>query len=335
MKEEQQNIIIYNTTDGKAAVQLYTTDGMVWMSQAQLSLLFDTSVPNISMHIANVLNDKELKENSVVKDYLTTATDGKKYEVRFYSLEMVLAVGFRVRSNRGRQFRRWANQNLREYLIKGFVMDDERLKNQNGRPDYFDEFLERIRDIRASEKRFYQKVRDLFSLSSDYDKTDKATQMFFAETQNKLLYAVAQQTAAELIVERADASQPNMSLNTWKGTVVRKQDIFIAKNYLTADEIDTLNRLVVIFLETAELRVKNRVDVTMNFWKENVDKILESNDQPMLQGVGSIGKKDMEEKVKEVYSEFETNRKVFESEQADKQDLAELENLQNMLNRKR
>jgi|TARA_B110000908_G_C10183618_1_gene416916 hypothetical protein len=175
MKEEQQNIIIYNTTDGKAAVQLYTTDGMVWMSQAQLSLLFDTSVPNISMHIANVLNDKELKENSVVKDYLTTATDGKKYEVRFYSLEMVLAVGFRVRSNRGRQFRRWANQNLREYLIKGFVMDDERLKNQNGRPDYFDEFLERIRDIRASEKRFYQKVRDLFSLSSDYDKTDKAT----------------------------------------------------------------------------------------------------------------------------------------------------------------
>ena len=162
-------------------------------------------------------------------------------------------------------------------MIKGFVMDDERLKNPDGRPDYFDELLERIREIRASEKRFYQKIRDLFALSSDYDKTDKATQMFFAETQNKLLYAVTNKTAAEIIINRADVNQPNMALTSWKGGVVRKQDIFIAKNYLNEDEIDTLNRLVVIFLETAELRAKNRHDLTMKFWKENVDKILEFN----------------------------------------------------------
>lgn len=325
------DIIIYNTTDGKASVSLLTKDGQVWMNQNQLAELFDTSIPNISMHIKNILKDKELEQHSVVKDYLTTAADGKKYKVTYYSLEMVLAIGFRVRSYRGRQFRRWANQHLQEYLIKGFVMDDERLKNPDGRPDYFDEFLERIREIRASEKRFYQKVRDLFSLSSDYDKTDKATQMFFAETQNKLLYAVTQQTAAELIVERAAAEKANMALTSWKGTKVSKQDIFIAKNYLTEDEMDTLNRLVVIFLETAELRVKDRMDITMNYWKENVVKILEFNDKPVLKGVGNISKLQMEDKVKEIYGAFESERKNYETLLADQEDLAELEQLENKL----
>jgi len=206
--DNQQNIIIYNTPDGKAKVTLFAKDGMVWMNQNQISELFATSIPNISIHISNILKDKELRQNSVVKDYLTTAQDGKNYNVTFYSLDMILAIGFRVRSKRGTQFRIWANHNLKEYMIKGYVMDDERLKNPDGRPDYFDELLERIREIRASEKRFYQKVRDLFKLSSDYDRTDKATQMFFAETQNKLLYAVTNQTAAELIIERADAAKP-------------------------------------------------------------------------------------------------------------------------------
>ena len=196
MDDDRQDIIIYNTSDGTASVSLYAKDRMVWMNQNQLAKLFDTSVPNISMHVSNILKDGELEETSVVKDYLTTAADGKGYNVTFYSLEMVLAIGFRVRSKRGTQFRSWANHHLKEYMVKGFVMDDERLKNPDGRPDYFDELLERIREIRASEKRFYQKVRDLFALSSDYDKTDKATQMFFAETQNKLLYAVTRQTAA-------------------------------------------------------------------------------------------------------------------------------------------
>ena len=292
-----QDIIIYNTDDGKASVSLMTKDGNVWMNQNQLAELFDTSKQNISMHIINILEDRELDDNSVVKNYFTTASDGKEYKVAFYSLDMILAIGFRVRSKRGVQFRKWANQNLKEFMIKGFVMDDNRLKNPDGRPDYFDELLERIRDIRASEKRFYQKVRDLFALSSDYDATDKATQMFFAETQNKLLYAITNKTASEIIISRANANEPNMSLTSWKGKVVRKQDIYIAKNYLNSDEIDSLNRLVVIFLETAELRAKGRKDLTIKYWQENVDKIIEFNEKPLLTGAGSISKLQMENKV--------------------------------------
>ena len=204
-------------------------------------------------------------------------------------------------------------------------MDDERLKNPDGRPDYFDELLERIREIRASEKRFYQKVRDLLALSSDYDSSDKATQMFFAETQNKLLYAVTKNTAAEIIVSRANANKPNMALTSWKGNKVRKQDIIIAKNYLTKDEIDTLNRLTVIFLETAELRVKERKDITLAFWKNNVDRVLEFNDKDVLLHAGSISHKQMEEKVKSIYEEFNERRKQAEAKEADLEDLKILE----------
>lgn len=251
--EAQQNFILYKTADGRAAVSLYAKDGNVWMNQNQLAELFDTSKQNISLHIANIFKEKELSAKSVVKDYLTTASDNKQYSVTFYSLEMILAIGFRVRSPRGTEFRKWANTHLKEYLVKGFVMDDERLKNPNGRADYFDELLERIRDIRSSELRFYQKVRDLLALSSDYDPTDKATQMFFAETQNKLLYAITGKTAAEIVLDRADSNAPNMNLQTWKGNIVRKGDITIAKNYLNLDEIDSLNRLTIIFLETNEM----------------------------------------------------------------------------------
>jgi len=332
MENNQQNIIIYNTADGKASVSLYTKDGNVWMNQSQLAELFDTSKQNIGQHIAKVIEDGELQENSVVKNYFTTAQDGKKYNVTFYALDMILAIGFRVRSKRGTQFRIWANQNLKEYMIKGFIMDDERLKNPDGRPDYFDELLARIREVRASEKRFYQKVRDLFALSSDYDPTDKATQMFFAETQNKLLYAVTNKTAAELIVARANAKDPNMALTTWKGSQVRKQDIFVAKNYLNEDELDSLNRLVVIFLETAELRAKNRMDITMNFWKENVDRVLDFNDKAILKGLGSISNKQMETKVREIYALFDAIRKLAE---AKKEDAIELEEIEKLLKNKK
>jgi hypothetical protein len=328
MDNDKQNIIIYNTADGKASVSLYAKDGMVWMNQNQLAELFDTSKQNIGQHISNILKDGELEKISVVKNFFTTASDGKEYSVTFYSLEMILAVGFRVRSKRGTQFRIWANRNLKEYMIKGFVMDDERLKNPDGRPDYFDELLERIREIRASEKRFYQKVRDLFALSSDYDKTEKAAQMFFAETQNKILFAVTEQTAAEIILKRADADKPNMALTSWKGNIVRKQDIFIAKNYLNEDEIDTLNRIVVIFLETAELRAKNRIDITMKFWHENVDKILAFNEKLLLTGKGKISNAAMEEKVREIYQLFDKKRKTYEAKQADIEDLAELKRLE-------
>ena len=328
MENNQQDIIIYNTKDGKASVSLYAKDGMVWMNQNQISQLFDTSKQNVGQHISNILKERELEKNSVVKNYFTTAADGKDYNVAFYALDMILAIGFRVRSKRGTQFRIWANKNLKEYMIKGFVMDDDRLKNPDGRPDYFDELLERIREIRASEKRFYQKVRDLFALCSDYDKTDKATQMFFAETQNKLLFAVTGQTAAEIVLDRANADEPNMALTSWKGSVVRKQDIFIAKNYLNADEIDTLNRLVVIFLETAELRAKNRIDITMKFWQDNVDRILEFNEQPLLTGKGTVSNAAMKEKVRQIYQLFDTKRKAYEATLADQQDLEELEQLE-------
>ena len=262
---------------------------------------------------------------------MLVAADGKNYSVAFYSLEMIIAVGFRVRSPRGTQFRQWANRNLAEYMRKGFVMDDERLKNPDGRPDYFDELLERIRDIRASEKRFYQKVRDLFALSSDYNKDDKATQMFFAETQNKLIYAITGKTAAEIVFERADASSANFGATSWKGSIVRKGDIFISKNYLTADEIDSLNRLVVIFLESAELRVKNRNDLTIDYWRNNVNQLLMFNDYEVLQGAGSISQKAMEQIVGKRYLAFDARRKAEDAAQADRDDLAELENMEKMV----
>lgn len=327
-KETAQDIIIYKTNDNKVKIALYAKDGSIWLNQNQLADLFDTSKQSISYHIINILEDKELDKKSVVKNYLTTASDGKNYEVTFYSLEMILAIGFRVRSKRGVQFRQWANQHLKEFMVKGFVMDDERLKNPDGRPDYFDELLARIRDIRASEKRFYQKVRDLFMLSSDYDATDKATQMFYAQTQNKILYAITGQTAAEIVVSRADASKSNMALTSWEGSVVRKGDIYTAKNYLTEDEIDTLNRFVMVFLESAELRAKNRQDITMDFWRENIDKIITFNDKELLKSNGTISNEQMKKLVGKVYEEFDSKRKQFEAQQADLYDLKEIEALE-------
>ncbi|MFC0322639.1 virulence RhuM family protein [Gallibacterium melopsittaci] len=320
-------IIIYNTDDGKAKVSLYAQDGTVWLNQNQLAELFDTSVSNINKHIANILDEKELNKNSVIEYFSITATDGKNYQVAFYSLPMILAIGFRVRSRRGVQFRQWANGQLTELMQKGFVMDDERLKNPDGRPDYFDELLARIRDIRASEKRFYQKVRDLLALSSDYDPSDKATQMFFAETQNKLIYAITHQTAAELVVSRANHQASNMGLTHWQGNIVRKQDIFTAKNYLTADEIDQLNRLTVIFLESAELRVKTRQDLTLAYWRSNVDALLAFNDQPILANKGKINHQQMEQKVRLEYEQFDQWRKQMEAKQADNQELEMLTQL--------
>lgn len=326
-----ENLILYTSDDGKSTVSLFERDGSVWLNQLQMAELFATSKPNISIHIANVLKDRELDANSVVKDYLTTASDGKTYNIKYYSLEMIMAVGYRVRSVRGVQFRQWATRHLTEYLRKGFVIDDERLKNPDGRPDYFDELLARIRDIRASEKRFYQKVRDLFALCVDYDATDKATQMFYAITQNKLLYAITGLTAAEIVVARAKADEPNMGLTSWKGKVVRKQDVIIAKNYLTADELDSLNRLVVIFLEMAELRAKNRQNLTMDYWRENVDKILVANEQPLLGNAGTVSNQMMEDFAHKVYVEFDARRKQQDALAADAEDMQQLLELEQKL----
>lgn len=321
------NIVIYNTDDGKTNVKLYANDGTVWLTQTQIAELFQTTKQNVSQHLRHCYDEHELVADSVVKYFLTTAADGKNYNTAFYNLDAILAVGFRVRSPRGVQFRRWANGALKEYLQKGFLIDDERLKNPDGRPDYFDELLKRIRDIRASEKRFYQKLRDLFALSSDYDKTDNATRLFFTETQNKLIFGVTGKTAADLIMARADPSKPNMALTSWKGSRVRKEDVSIAKNYLTKDEIDSLNRLVTIFLESAELRAKLRKDLTLSYWRATVDKLLSDHDIPILSHHGKCSHENMLEYVGNAYNEFDKRRRHNEATQADANDIRYLENV--------
>ena len=287
-------LILYTTEDGRSQIKLRAKDQTVWLTQREMAQLFDVSTDNVGLHLKNIFAEGELEEKPVTEESSVTAADGKNYLTKLYSLDAILAVGYRVRSPRGVQFRRWASTILKEYLVKGFAMDDERLKNPDGRPDYFDEMLERIRDIRASEKRFYQKVRDLFALSSDYDKTDQAAQFFFATVQNLLLYAVTRKTAAELITARVNPADPHFGLLAWKGDKVRKADIVVAKNYLSEDEIDTLNRLVVIFLETAELRAKNKQETRMAFWKQNVDQIITSNGFPLLTHAGAISHERME-----------------------------------------
>ncbi len=328
------DLILYTTDDGKSRIQLRADEQTVWLTQLEMAELFDATKQNISLHLKNLIGDGELSGDSVVKESLTTAADGKAYSTKLYNLDAILAVGYRVRSPRGVQFRRWASTVLKEYLIKGFVMDDERMKNPDGRPDYFDEMLERIRDIRASEKRFYQKVRDLFALSSDYDKTDKATQVFFATVQNLLIYAVTRKTAAELITARANRNDPNFGLLHWKGSQVRKQDILTAKNYLTEDEIDTLNRLVVIFLETAELRAKSKQETRMSFWKGNVDQIIASNGFPLLAHAGSISHEQMESKTSSLYLDYDQRRKKQEALAADQEDETDLKALENKIKRR-
>lgn len=324
-------LILYTSDDGKSRIQLRAKDQTVWLTQREMAELFAVSTDNVSLHLKNIFADGELEEGSVTEDSSVTAADGKNYRTKLYQLDAILAVGYRVRSPRGAQFRRWASTLLKEYLQKGFVMDDERLKNPDGRPDHFDEMLARIRDIRASEKRFYQKVRDLFALASDYDKTDKATQVFFATVQNLLIYAVTEKTAAELIMARAKGDDPHFGLLHWKGAKVRKEDILVAKNYLSEDEIDTLNRLVVIFLETAELRAKRQQETRMSFWKQNVDQIITSNGFPLLTDAGSISHAQMERETSALYLDYDQRRKAQEAQEADQQDAAELKALEKKL----
>jgi hypothetical protein len=332
-KADNGGLIVYRTEDGTSEVRLKAMDGSAWLSQLEMAELFDTTKQNVSLHIKNILDDGELPEAATVKESLTVQTEGARQVQRktfLYNLYMILAVGYRVRSPRGIEFRQWATRHLAEYLEKGFIMNDERLKNPDGW-DYFDELLARIREIRASEKRFYQKVRDLFALSSDYRAADRDAQLFFAETQNKLLFAVTGKTAAELVVERANPESPNMALTNWSGSRVRKQDVVVAKNYLTADEVDTLNRLVVIFLEQAELRVKERKQLTLNYWRQNVDRLLDYNDKAILDHAGVVSHDDMQRIAHERYDRFDENRRLAEAQQADAEDLAELEELQHKI----
>ena len=282
-------IVFYQTEDGRGRIEVRLEENTVWLTQRLMAELFQTTVANVNIHLKNIFTEGEVDDVSAIKEYLITAADGKGYQTKLYSLDAILAVGYRVRSERGTRFRQWATERLREYLVKGFVLDDERLKEGGtlGR-DYFDELLERIRDIRASEKRFYQKIRDIYKLAADYDPDAQATKEFFQIVQNKLHWAIAGRTAAEIIAERADARKPNMGLTTWKGAKVRRTDVVVAKNYLKEREIGELNRIVVMYLDYAEDQAKRRKPLYMCDWRERLDAFLRFNDREVLRHPGKV-----------------------------------------------
>lgn len=325
----QGEFIVYRTDDGRTEVQLRAIEGTVWMTRAQIAALFGTSTENIRQHLKNIYAEGEIATDATSKKFLGVQDEGGRSvrrQTTHYSLDAILAVGYRVRSDRGVQFRQWASTVLREYLIKGFAMDDERLKDPVGL-DYFDELLERIRDIRASEKRFYQKIKDVFTTAVDYEPSDPLAKQFFATVQNKVVYAVTGRTAAELILARADPDQPNMGLTTWRGGVVRKGDVTIAKNYLTHEEVSSLNRLTTMLLDYAEDRARGREQMTMANWAERVDKFLEFNERQVLPNAGSVSRKSMEAQVHRRYGEFDEARKAQEVEVAEREHMAELEQI--------
>jgi len=317
-------IVLYQTEDGQSRISVRLEGETVWLTQVQIAELFQTTKQNISLHIKNIFEEAELDPAATVKQYLTVQTEGGR-EVRrgldHYNLDMILAVGYRVRSLRGTQFRRWATERLREYLVKGFTLDDARLKE--GRDlgaDYFDELLERIRDIRASEKRFYQKVRDIYALSIDYDAKTEETQQFFRIVQNKLHWAITGQTAAELIAGRADASQPNMGLTAWSGTKVRRQDVTVAKNYLRENELGELNRIVTMYLDYAEDQAKRRRALHMRDWREKLDAFLKFNERDILQNAGKVSMEVAQKLALDQYETFSQRRLAQEAGQADEFD---------------
>ncbi|HTI71732.1 MAG TPA: virulence RhuM family protein [Candidatus Limnocylindria bacterium] len=305
-------LLLYQAEDGQTRLQCRFEEQTLWLSQAAMVDLYQTTKANISIHLKNIFEEGELREESVVKPYLTTAADGKSYRVQHYRLEAVLAVGYRVRSPRGTQFRQWATARLEEYLRKGFTMDDERLKNPPGHgvPDYFDELLERIRDIRASEQRMYLQLRNILALAADYDSTAGTAQEFFQTVQNKLHFAVTGRTAPELISDRSDANKPNMGLTAWKGAVDRKADVTVAKNYLNDTEISELNRVVVMFLDYAEDRARRRKQIFLNDWRTKLDEFLRFNERGVLPGMGSITREQADRMAHERYNEFEARRRT-------------------------
>jgi hypothetical protein len=286
-----EQFLIYQSEDGSTRIDVKLQAETIWLSQKQLTALFGKAKGTISEHIKHIFEDGEQDENSVVRLFRTTAADGKQYEVAHYNLDMVLALGFRVRSPVGVRFRRWANDKLKEFIVKGFVLDDARLKNPSGQgtgPDYFDELTRRLQDIRTSERRFYQKITDIYATSVDYDSNDALTQAFFATVQNKVHYAVHGQTAAELVAARADSSLPNMGLTNWQGARIRKPDVSVAKNYLSEAELRALNNLAEQYLIFAEGQAQRRAAMTMQDWVTKLEGFLTLNDREILQGAGTV-----------------------------------------------
>lgn len=331
-------LIIYQTETNETQIEVHLVDETVWLSQKLMAKLYQVTVPTINEHIKGILSDAELDGDLTIRKFRIVQIEGKREvsrDVDFYNLEMILSVGYRVRSHRGVQFRRWATERLNEYLVKGFTMDDERLKQgKTIGSDYFDELLERIRDIRASEKRFYQKIRDIYKLAIDYNpKADETTQ-FFKIVQNKLHFAITGKTAAEIISERADVSKPNMGLTTWSGTKVRKSDVIVAKNYLNKDELESLNRVVIMYLDYAEDQAKRREEIYMKDWREKLDAFLKFNERDILENSGKVSKEIADTLALEQYDMFNKARLKYEAEQEAIVDDEELKILYNDLEKR-
>ena len=308
----QSEIILYQTEDGRTRIQCRFENETIWLSQNLMAELFGKDVRTINEHIQNVFAEGELVADSVIRKFRITAADGKRYETQHYNLEVIIAVGYRVKSARGTQFRKWATARLSEYLLKGFTMDDERLKNPPGKGhiDYFDELLERIRDIRASEQRMYLRVREILALAADYEATEPQTQVFFQTIQNKLHFAVTGKTAAELIAARANSSQPNMGLTTWRSGVLRKGDVTVAKNYLREDEIEELNRLVVMFLDFAEDQARRRKQIFLQNWLTRLHDFLKLNEREILPGAGKVSREQAHALAAQEYETFAQRRRA-------------------------
>lgn len=319
--QHQSDILIYQAEDGKTRIDVRLEDETVWLTQAGLAELYQTTPQNITMHIKSVFGEGELDEASTCKSYLQVRLEGRRQvrrSLKHYNLEMVIAVGYRVRSHRGTQFRRWATERLREYLVKGFVMDDEWLKDMKTPfgADYFDELLERIRDIRASEKRFYRKITDIYATSVDYDPKAEISRKFFATVQNKLHYAIHGQTAAELISDRADAGKPNMGLTSWRGAKVRRGDVSVAKNYLTREELPSLNRIVTMYLDYAEDQAERRRPMHMREWADRLDAFLTFNNRDVLANPGKVTSAVAERLALEEYDRFNARRLAGDAAQS-------------------
>ena len=323
-------LILYTTSDGQSQFVLRELGGQLWLTQAEMAELYQTTKQNISKHIAAVLAEGELSEAATVNFQLTVQNEGGRQvsrEIAHYALPMIIAVGYRVRSTRGTQFRQWATRTLGEYLQKGFAIDDERLKNPPvgtvAAPDYFDELLERIRDIRASEKRVYLRVREIFMLAADYQPDFKETTQFFKVIQNKLHFAATGHTAAELVYERADAAKPLMGLTHTAGNEVRKKDIKTAKNYLSEQEISELNRIVTMWLDFAEDQATRKKQVFLQDWSDKLDQFLQFNDRDVLQGAGKVSKKQADAKAETEYERHAATQRQLKEQQGES-DIAEL-----------
>lgn len=310
MEAQRNNFLLYTDAEGKVNVDVLIQDETIWLTINQMAELFGIDKSGISRHIKNVVETGELERDSVVANIATTASDGKTYQVDYFNLDMIISVGYRVNTIRGTHFRIWATKQLKELIIKGFVINNEKLKNPDNPfgKDYFDELLEQIRDIRSSEKRFYRKITDIYALAVDYSPSAEETRSFFKVVQNKLIFAATGNTAAELIAQRSDLQKDNMGLSTWKGPIIRKGDVTISKNYLDQNELDILNRIVTMYLDYAELQAKQHKQMFMRDWREKLDAFLQFNGQEILKNPGKISKEVADKLAEERYAEFHQNR---------------------------